>query len=61
VFALSSEHAGKRPGFRTLAVSYCSHDVYAGADTPDLHNPNTTPDGKPRNTNGVLATKAAIQ
>jgi hypothetical protein len=48
-------------GFRTLAVSYCSHDVYAGADTPDPHNPNTTPDGKPRNTNGVLATKAAIQ
>jgi hypothetical protein len=47
-------------GFRTLAVSYCSHDVYAGANSPDPHNPNTTPDGKPRTTNGVLATKAAI-
>src|SRR3954453_19466344 len=35
-------------GFRTVAVSYCSHDVYAGADTPDPNNPNTTPDGKPR-------------
>ena len=35
-------------GFRTLAVSYCSHDIYAGANTPDPHNPNTTPDGKPR-------------
>ncbi|MDQ1475760.1 MAG: hypothetical protein QOE62_989, partial [Actinomycetota bacterium] len=48
-------------GFRTLAVSYCSHDIYAGANTPDPHNPNTTPDGKPRPTNGVYATKAAIQ
>jgi hypothetical protein len=48
-------------GFRTLAVSYCSHDVYAGADSPDPHNPNTTPDGKPRTTNGVFSTKAAIQ
>jgi hypothetical protein len=47
--------------FRTLAVSYCSHDVYAGANTPDPHNPNTTPDGKPRTTNGVLSTKAAVQ
>jgi hypothetical protein len=48
-------------GFRTLAVSYCSHDIYAGADTPDPHNPNTTPDGKPRPTNGLYSTKAAIQ
>jgi hypothetical protein len=48
-------------GFRTLAVSYCSHDIYAGADTPDPHNPNTTPDGKPRTTNGLYSTKAAIQ
>lgn len=48
-------------GFRTLAVSYCSHDIYAGANTTDPHNPNTTPDGKPRTTNGLLATKAAIQ
>ncbi len=48
-------------GFRTLAVSYCSHDVYAGTNSPDPHNPNTTPDGKPRTTNGDYATKAAIQ
>ncbi len=48
-------------GFRTLAVSYCSHDVYAGTNTPDPHNPNTTPDGKLRPTTGDLATKAAIQ
>jgi hypothetical protein len=47
-------------GFRTLAVSYCSHDVYAGTDTPDPHNPNTTPDGTPRTTNGVYEVKAAI-
>ena len=48
-------------GFRTLAVSYCSHDVYAGTNSPDPNNPNTTPDGKPRTTNGDYATKAAIQ
>lgn len=28
---------------------------------PDPHNPNTTPDGKPRPTTGLPATKAAIQ
>ncbi len=48
-------------GFRTVAVSYCSHDVYAGANSPDPHNPNTIPGGQPRTTNGVYATKAAIQ
>src|SRR5690242_5645576 len=48
-------------GFRMLAVSYCSHDVYAGANSTDPHNPNTTPDGKPRTTNGVYEVKAAIQ
>jgi hypothetical protein len=52
---------GDTAGFRTLAVSYCSHDVYAGTDSPDPHNPNTTPDGKPRTTNGDYATKAAVQ
>jgi hypothetical protein len=49
------------PSFRMLAVSYCSHDIYGGMLTPDPHNPNTTPDGAPRLTNGLLATKAAIQ
>ncbi len=52
---------GDAAGFRTLAVSYCSHDVYAGTNSTDPHNPNTTPDGKPRTTNGVYATKAAIE
>jgi hypothetical protein len=47
--------------FRTLAVSYCNHDVYAGGETPDPNNPNTTPDGKARTTNGVFSPKAAIQ
>jgi hypothetical protein len=47
--------------FRTLAVSYCNHDIYAGGDTPDPNNPNTTPDGAPRTTNGVFSPKAAIQ
>jgi hypothetical protein len=48
-------------GFRTLAVSYCSHDVYAGTNSTDPHNPNTTPDGQPRTTNGNYEVKAAIQ
>ena len=29
-------------GFRTLAVSYCSHDIYAGVISTDPNNPNTT-------------------
>jgi hypothetical protein len=48
-------------GFRTLAVSYCSHDVYAGTNSPDPHNPNIDAAGNPRTTNGDYATKAAIQ
>ncbi|MGZ6931250.1 MAG: hypothetical protein ACXVK4_12000 [Acidimicrobiia bacterium] len=48
-------------GFRTLAVSYCSHDLYGGSMTPDPHNPYVTPDGGPRFTNGLISTKAAIQ
>jgi hypothetical protein len=48
-------------GFRVLLVSMCSHDVYGGTNTPDPHNPNTTPDGKPRPTTGLISTKAAIQ
>ncbi len=48
-------------GFRVLAVSYCSHEVYGGVNSTDPHNPNKTSDGKPRTTNGILATKAAIQ
>ncbi len=48
-------------GFRTLAVSYCSHDVYSGTSSPDPHNPNTWGAGQPRPTTGLYATKAAIQ
>ena len=39
----------------------CDHDLYAGGDEPDPNNPNTQPDGSPRTTNGLFATKAAIQ
>jgi hypothetical protein len=48
-------------GFRMVAVSYCSHDVYAGVSSTDPNNPNLDAAGKPRTTNGILATKAAIQ
>ena len=47
--------------FRAVIVSMCSHDLYAGANTPDRNNPNLTPEGSPRTTNGLLATKAAVQ
>ena len=39
----------------------CSQDIYAGNNNTDPHNPNTTPDGKPRLTTGLISTKAAIQ
>ncbi|MBV9951460.1 MAG: hypothetical protein JO291_05885, partial [Acidimicrobiia bacterium] len=48
-------------GFRLLLVSMCSHDIYGGTNQIDPHNPYTTPDGGPRRTNGLIATKAAIQ
>ena len=48
-------------GFRNLSVSMCSHDIYAGGDQVDPNNPNLTPDGQPRHTNGLFATKAAIR
>jgi hypothetical protein len=47
-------------GFRMVAVSYCSHDIYSATSTFDPYNPNRTPDGELRRTNGTLATKAAI-
>jgi hypothetical protein len=58
---LMAKVRGDPAEFRTVAVSYCSHDVYAGTNTNDPHNPNVTPDGKPRTTNGVYEVKAAIQ
>ena len=48
-------------GFRTLAVSYCSHDIYAGVNSTDPNNPNKDAAGHPRTTNGVLEVKAAVQ
>jgi hypothetical protein len=47
--------------FRLVSVSMCDHDIYSGGDDPDPNNPNTLPDGSPRTTNGLFATKAAIQ
>jgi hypothetical protein len=48
-------------GFRLLSVSMCNHDIYSGGDQPDPNNPNRQPDGSGRSTNGLFATKAAIQ
>jgi hypothetical protein len=48
-------------GFRTLIVSMCSHDVYAGSNSYDPYNANLTPQGTNRPTTGLTATKAAIQ
>ena len=48
-------------GFRLLSVSMCDHDIYSGGDQPDPNNPNRQPDGSGRSTNGLFATKAAIQ
>ena len=47
--------------FRFVSVSMCDHDLYAGGDEPDPNNPNKQPDGSARTTNGLFATKAAIQ
>lgn len=51
----------KNAGYRILVVSMCSHDVYAGFNNTDPNNPYTTPDGAPRPTTGLVATKSAIQ
>jgi hypothetical protein len=48
-------------GFRTLAVSMCSHDVYGGVLNIDPNNPYTTPEGNARLTTGMISVKAAIQ
>ncbi len=48
-------------GFRMLAVSYCNRDLYGGALQTDPNNPHRLPDGSARTTNGLLATKAAVQ
>ena len=48
-------------GYRLLGVSYCNRDFYSGTGQTDPDNPNLNDDGSPRLTNGMLATKAAIQ
>lgn len=48
-------------GFRMVAVSYCNRDLYSGSLQVDPNNPNTLAGGAPRTTNGLRATKAAIQ
>ncbi len=48
-------------GFRVLLVSMCSHDIYAGVNSTDPHNPNLDAAGLPRTTNGLISVKAAIQ
>jgi hypothetical protein len=58
---LSARIRSDAAGFRMLAVSYCNRDLYSGALQPDPNNPNLLPDGSARTTNGLLATKAAIQ
>ena len=47
-------------GFRTLAVSYCSHDIYGG-EQHRSQQPQQGRAGHPRTTNGVLEVKAAVQ
>jgi hypothetical protein len=59
--ALTQLVAGSAAGFRLLAVSMCNRDIYGGAGLPDPNNPFTTPDGHVRTTNGLFATKAAVQ
>ena len=47
--------------FRVLAVSGCDRDLYGGGGKLDPNNPNLAPDGTAIRTNGLHATKAAIQ
>lgn len=48
-------------GFRLLVVSMCDHDLYAGTGADDPYNPGVEADGTPITTNGLVATKAAVQ
>jgi hypothetical protein len=47
-------------GFRIVSVSMCSHDLYGGMSSPDPNNPNTTPEGEPRPTTGLISVKSAV-
>jgi hypothetical protein len=59
--ALNARIAASTAEIRLMAVSMCNRDIYGGFGLDDPNNPNTTPDGRPRYTNGLLATKAAVQ
>lgn len=59
--ALNARVRRVSPDARMLAVSMCDRDIYGGVGLPDPNNPNRTPDGRTRTTNGLLATKAAVQ
>ncbi len=48
-------------GFRLLATSYCDGDLDGGTGQPDPNNPLLNPDQSTHQTNGLLATEAAIQ
>jgi hypothetical protein len=58
LFALLRNHP---LNFRFLSVSYCNRDLYGGANRIDPNNPNQQSNAAPITTNGLLATKAAIQ
>jgi hypothetical protein len=47
--------------FRLLVGSMCNRDLYSGAGQIDPNNPNKLANGSAKTTNGLLATKAAIQ
>ena len=57
---LSANIQADPAGFRMLAVSYCSRDIYSGTGQTDPNNPNKNADGSARTTNGLQATKAAV-
>ncbi len=59
--ALNARVAAGGLPIRLMAVSMCNRDIYGGFGLDDPNNPNTTPQGQPRHTNGLLATKAAVQ
>jgi hypothetical protein len=58
---LVADVLGDGAAFRLLVVSMCNRELYGGTAGVDPNNPNRLPDGNPRRTNGLLATKAAIQ
>lgn len=58
---LTAKAKASSAGFRILSVSMCDHDLYSGTGAVDPNNPNTQPGGAAITTNGLVATKAAIQ